>query len=54
METIVPHLIDAAAGKEFSKDLTLTVPPEYADQKGWFDDVMRVVRVTAPLVLAAL
>lgn len=54
LETIVPHLIDAAAGKEFSKDLTLTVPAEYAQQKGWFDDVMSVVQVAAPIVLAAL
>ena len=54
LETIVPQLIDVAAGKEFSKDLTLTVPPEYAQQKGWFDDVMSVVQVAAPIVLAAL
>ncbi|MET7486300.1 caspase family protein [Streptomyces sp. NPDC005538] len=54
LETIVPHLIDAAAGKDYNKDLALTVPPEYAQDKGWFDDVMSVVQVAAPIVLAAL
>ncbi|MFF3885595.1 caspase domain-containing protein [Streptomyces sp. NPDC001914] len=54
LETIVPHLINAAAGKGFDKSLTLNVPPAYAHDKGWFDDVMSVVQVAAPIVLAAL
>ncbi|MEU3255367.1 hypothetical protein [Streptomyces sp. NPDC006997] len=55
LETIVPHLIDVAAGKKsFSDGVTLDIPPQYAQQKGWFDDVMSVVQVAAPIILAAL
>jgi hypothetical protein len=55
LETIVPHLIDVAAGKKaFGDGVALNVPPQYAQQKGWFDDVMSVVRVAAPIVLAAV
>lgn len=54
LETIVPHLINAAVGKEFDKGFTLNLPPEHAQDKGWIDDVMSVVQVAAPIVLAAL
>ena len=52
LESIVPRLIDAAAGKEYDKGFTLNVPPAHANDKNWINDVMSVVQIALPLILA--